>query len=70
MSIIDPEFRPSRSWRATLGWSNGGTIGSLWNNYVAIDGVYSLNLDQPSVVDLNLRGAPKFTMSVATPALR
>jgi len=63
VSMIDPAFRPSRSWRATLGWSNGGTIGSLWNNYLTIDGVYSLNLDQPSVVDLNFAGTPKFTMS-------
>jgi len=63
VSIIDPDFRPSRSWRATLGWSNGGTIGSLWGNYVTIDGVYSLNLDQPSVLDLNFAGAQKFAMS-------
>jgi hypothetical protein len=63
VSIIDPSFRPSRAWRATLGWSNGGTIGSLWNNYVTIDGVYSLNLDQPSSVDLNFAGVPGFTMA-------
>lgn len=63
VSMIDPAFRPSRSWRGTLGWSNGGTIGSLWNNYVTIDGVYALNLDQPSTVDLNFADAPAFTMA-------
>jgi hypothetical protein len=62
VNIIDPSFQPSRSWRATLGWSNGGTIGSLWNNYVTIDGVYALNLDQPGTFDLNFGGMPGFTM--------
>jgi len=63
VAMIDPSFSPSRSWRATLGWSNGGAIGNLWNNYVAIDGVYSLNLAQPSTVDLNFAGTQRFTLA-------
>jgi hypothetical protein len=63
VNIVDPTFRPSESWRATLGWSNGGTIGSLWNNYITIDGVYSLNLSQPSIVDLNFGATPSFALA-------
>ena len=57
VSMIDRQFRPNTAWRATLGWTN-----TVKNNYIAIDGVYSLNLDQPGFVDLNFAGAPKFTL--------
>ena len=58
VSMIDRGFRPNTAWRAMLGWTN-----TVKNNYVAIDGAYSLNLDQPGVVDLNFAGAPKLTLT-------
>ena len=32
-------------------------------NYLAIDGMYSLNLNQPGIVDLNFAGTPHFTLA-------
>jgi hypothetical protein len=57
VSVIDRQFRPNTAWRATLGWTN-----TVKNNYIAIDGVYSLNLDQPGTRDLNFGGAQRFTL--------
>ena len=57
VSVIDRQFRPNTAWRATLGWTN-----TVKNNYIAIDGVYSLNLDQPGTIDLNFAGAQRFTL--------
>lgn len=48
VELIDAEFRTPRSLRASLGWSSG--IGPL---SIAVDGVYSRNDRQPSVLDLN-----------------
>jgi hypothetical protein len=55
--LVDPSFTPMRSWRGTLGWTN-----TVLGNYVAIDGTYSLNLNQPGAVDLNFAGTPKLTL--------
>ena len=35
VTLVDRSYSPSRSWRATLGWTN-----TIRNNYLAIDGVY------------------------------
>lgn len=56
--LVDPSYTPMRSWRGTLGWSN-----TLLGNYFALDGTYSLNLNQPGVVDLNFAGTPQFTIA-------
>jgi hypothetical protein len=56
--LIDPSYTPMRAWRGTLGWTN-----TILGNYLAIDGTYSLNLDQPGTVDLNFAGSQKFTLS-------
>lgn len=56
--MVDPSFRPMHSWRGTLGFTQ-----MFWENYVAVDGTYSLNLNQPGTLDLNFAGAPKFTLS-------
>jgi hypothetical protein len=55
--IVDPSYTPMRSWRGTFGWTN-----TLFGNYVALDGAYSLNLNLPGVVDLNFAGAPQFIL--------
>jgi hypothetical protein len=57
VSMIDRQFRPNTAWRAMLGWTN-----TVKNNYIAIDGVYSLNLDQAGTLDLNFGGAQRFTL--------
>jgi hypothetical protein len=58
VTLVDPSYSPSRSWRATLGWTN--TVKQV---YFAIDGTYSLNLNQASVVDLNFAGSPQFSLA-------
>ena len=56
--LVDPSYTPMRSWRGTLGWSN-----NMLGNFFALDGTYSLNLNQPGVVDLNFAGMPQFTIA-------
>ena len=56
--LFERSFDAPRSWRANLSWVR--TIGSVG---LMLDGVYSLNLNQPSMIDLNLAGAPKFTLA-------
>jgi hypothetical protein len=58
VSLVDPAYRPSTAWRAGLGWTN-----TILGNYVAVDGLYSLNLHQPGTIDLNFAGAPRFTLA-------
>jgi hypothetical protein len=56
--LFDRSYAPPESWRAALGWTS--TIGGM---HVAVDGVYSLNLHQPSSVDLNFTGRDRFTLA-------
>jgi len=50
-------YRPARSWRANLGWTPVTKhVG------VAVDGVVSLNLEQPGWADLNFSGVPRFSL--------
>jgi Carboxypeptidase regulatory-like domain len=56
--LFDRSFDASRSWRGNLSWSS--TIKSVG---VSLEGIYSLNLDQPGTIDLNFSGAPKFVLS-------
>lgn len=58
VSLIDPHYRPSNAWRAGLGWTN-----TFKGNYFTIDGLYSLNLNQPGVVDLNFGGTQRFGLA-------
>jgi len=55
---IDGSYRPSRSRRATLGWTN-----TIFGSYFTLDGTYSQNLNQAGVVDANFAGSPKFTLA-------
>ena len=45
---IDGAYRPSRSRRATLGWTN-----TIFGSYFTLDGTYSQNLNQAGVIDAN-----------------
>jgi hypothetical protein len=56
--LVHPSYSPMRAWRGTLGWTN-----TILGNYLAIDGTYSLNLDQPGVVDLNFGGTRHFGLA-------
>jgi len=57
VDLFSRDFAPARSWRANLAWSphvKGWTV--------SLEGIYSLNLDQPSWVDLNFNQLPRFTL--------
>lgn len=56
--LIGNRFRPPTSWRSNLVYGSHA-LGIDWS----IEGVYSLNLNQPGTVDLNFRGAPAFTLA-------
>jgi hypothetical protein len=59
VSLFDPSFDPSKSWRSNLSWSSG-----LWGRTAyTVEGVYSLNVSQPGTTDLNFAGVPRFTLS-------
>lgn len=56
--LLDRAYDAARSWRANLAWS------SNWRGWVyTLEGVASLNLNQPSDVDLNFRNVPRFVLS-------
>lgn len=55
--LFDPSYTAPRSWRGNLGWS-----AVVWRIGVNVDAVYSLNVDQPSAIDLNFRNEPRFTL--------
>ena len=55
--LFSPDYAPSRSWRSNLSWTSG-----LWGRTLyTLEGLYSLNLDQPSARDLNFSGVQRFT---------
>jgi hypothetical protein len=56
--VIDPNYRPQRSWRANLG---GGT--GLHGNVVSLEAIVSLNRDQAGLFDRNFDAASRFTTS-------
>src|SRR5262249_8370440 len=57
VQLVDPLYQPQRSWRANLAWTSG-----LWGRSVyTVEGISSLNLNQPGTVDLNFGGVQRFT---------
>lgn len=57
VELVGADVRPPRSWRANLAWTS-----SLRGLDFGIEGIYSLNLDQPGLLDLNFDGTPKMTL--------
>ncbi|HVE33990.1 MAG TPA: carboxypeptidase-like regulatory domain-containing protein [Gemmatimonadaceae bacterium] len=56
VQVVDPSYQPQRSWRANLAWTSG-----LWGRSIyVVEGISSLNLNQPGTVDLNFAGAQRF----------
>jgi hypothetical protein len=58
VQVVDPNYRPARSWRSNL-----GVASTVAKNVVSIDGVLSLNGHQPGTVDDNLLRQSRFTLS-------
>jgi len=58
IQLFDPSYRPARSWRANLSYAS--TFRSL---AYSVEGIYSLNLDQPGRVDLNFDNITRFRTS-------
>jgi hypothetical protein len=57
VQLVDRSYQPQRSWRANLAWTSG-----LWGRSVyTVEGISSLNLNQPGTVDLNFAGSQRFT---------
>jgi hypothetical protein len=57
--LYDPTYRSPHSVRGNLQW----TVFLPHSLAAAIEGTYSLNLDQPSAVDVNFSGVPRFTLA-------
>jgi hypothetical protein len=58
VQVFDKSYQPPRAWRSNLAYtSQHATFG------YTIDASYSLGLNQPGSVDLNLRNSPVFTTS-------
>ncbi|HVZ78443.1 MAG TPA: carboxypeptidase-like regulatory domain-containing protein [Gemmatimonadaceae bacterium] len=57
VQLFDPSYDASRSWRANLSWSS--VFGPVT---YSLEGIYSLNLNQPGTLDLNFSPAPKYTL--------
>lgn len=58
VTLLGRGYEPPRSWRANLSWSS-----RLRAIAFMLDGVYSLNLDQPGATDLNFLGAERFRLA-------
>jgi hypothetical protein len=57
--VFDPRFEQPRSWRTASDWSSP----VLDNRYVlGLQGVYSWNMNQPGIVDMNLDQSRGFTL--------
>jgi hypothetical protein len=57
VQLVSPSYQPQRSWRTNLAWTSG-----LWGRSVyTVEGISSLNLNQPGTVDLNFGGVQRFT---------
>lgn len=58
VQLFDRNYTAPRSWRANLSYAS-----SFHDVPFSLEGVYSLNLNQPGITDLNFSNAPRFTTS-------
>ncbi|MGI8545755.1 MAG: hypothetical protein ACR2M1_00235 [Gemmatimonadaceae bacterium] len=58
VQLFDPSYTAPRSWRANLGYSS-----SYRQLTYTVEGLYSLNLNQPGRTDLNFSGTERFVTS-------
>lgn len=59
VQLFDPSYTAPRSWRANLAYSSTFRKRLMYS----IEGLYSLNLNQPGRTDVNFAGVPRFTLS-------
>ncbi|HEY4216184.1 MAG TPA: carboxypeptidase-like regulatory domain-containing protein [Gemmatimonadaceae bacterium] len=57
VQLFDPSYTSPHRWTGNLGWSSAYKV-----VFYSIDGSYSLNVNQQSLVDLNYTGVPRFTL--------
>lgn len=55
VTLFDKSYEPPRSWRANLSYASN----VAWLLYT-VEGIYSLNLNQPGIRDLNFAGVQRF----------
>lgn len=58
VQLVDAGYRPQRSWRSNLGMGS-----SVRKNVFTVEGVLSLNLDQPGTFDANFSPRSRFALS-------
>lgn len=58
VELFDPSYTAPRSWRGNLAFSS-----SYRNLVYSLEGVYSLNLNQPDETDVNFNNTPRFTLA-------
>jgi hypothetical protein len=59
VTLLAPDFRPSKSLRSNLAWS-GSVLDARFS--LNVDGSYSLNLNQQRSYDLNFNPTSRFTL--------
>ncbi|MGZ3485147.1 MAG: carboxypeptidase-like regulatory domain-containing protein [Gemmatimonadaceae bacterium] len=59
VALFDKSYQPPRSWRGNLSYAS-----SLGKLIYSLEGIYSLNLNQPSRSDLNFTNLERFTTSL------
>jgi hypothetical protein len=62
VALFDRSYQPPRSWRGNLSYAS--TFHSL---LYSIEGIYSLNLNQPGRINLNFNGVPYFLTDEGRP---
>jgi hypothetical protein len=60
--LLDKTYQPARSWRGNLSYAS--RFRSL---LYTVEGIYSLNLNQPGITDLNFNGVPRFLTDEGRP---
>lgn len=58
VQLFDPSYTAPRTWRGNLSYAS-----SYKRLVYSIEGLYSLNLDQPGRTDVNFSGVQRFTLS-------
>ena len=58
IAVVDRSYSAPRSWRSNVAWT-----GRFVPLLLTVEGTYSLNLNQPSAVDLNLTTTPLFRVA-------
>ncbi len=59
VSLFDKSYQPPRSWRGNVSYAS--SFGRIFYN---VEGIYSLNLNQPGLSDLNFANAQRFATSL------